>query len=73
LARSPAFPWHEYADPASRTRPGPRFHVRKGLSAEIFTALLLATSAARHVVDLLVLVADDAEDAQIRRSRGASS
>ena len=42
-------------------------------SAEIATDALVATSAARRDVGPLVVVADDAEDVQIRESRAASA
>jgi len=39
------FPWRGYADPASRTCPGPGFHAPRGLLAETLTSLLLAKGA----------------------------
>ena len=36
------FRWRGYADPASRTRPAPRFHAPRGLMAETLTPPLLA-------------------------------
>ena len=62
--------WRGYADPAPQARLGPRIQVPRGLTAKSDRALVLATSASRHVVDLLVPAADDAEDLQIRQSRG---
>jgi hypothetical protein len=59
-----------YADPALEASPGPRIHRPTGLMAKSGRALLVATSASRHVVDLLVLAADVAEALQFRGSRG---
>lgn len=39
----------------------------------IATHLVFAISASRHMVDLLVLAADDDEDLQSRRSKGRSA
>jgi hypothetical protein len=39
-----------YADPASRARPGPRFHVPTGLAAETLSAFLLANLATLELV-----------------------
>jgi hypothetical protein len=47
--------------------------VKARLDPHVAADLPFATSASRHVVDLLVLAADDAEDLQIRRSRGGVS
>jgi hypothetical protein len=44
------FLWRGYADPASRARPGPRFHVARDLLAETFTSLLLANLAHPRMV-----------------------
>ena len=47
------------------TERGPRFHTARGLLAEIGKDPRFATSASLHLVDLLVLAADGAEDLQI--------
>ena len=44
------FLWRGYADPASRARPGPRFHAARGLLAETLTSLLFANLATLELV-----------------------
>ena len=58
---------------AARRIAGPAFARREVSWPDRPGPAVVATSASRQVVDLLVLAADDAEDLQIRRSRGGSA
>ena len=42
--------WRGYADPGSRTRPGPRFHAPRGVLAETLTPLSLASLGSLGVI-----------------------
>jgi len=53
-----------YADPVPRARPGPRFECTRGVSGEIGSAPLVATSEAGLVVDRFVVAAVEPEDLQ---------
>jgi hypothetical protein len=59
--------------PAPEACPGPRIHLPRGFLAKFGRALVLAISASLHLVDLLVLGVDVAEDLQFRGSRGGQA
>ncbi len=70
----PAFPRPRVRATGRRgTDPRPRFDSARGVSAANTRALFVARSAARRDVGPLVVVADDAEDLQVRESRAASA
>jgi hypothetical protein len=67
------FRWRGYADPASRTRPAPRFHAPRGLMAETLTPPLLAEheGSDQHARDTCFVFAAVVDDGDRRgRARG---